>query len=197
VSDPADILAHKRALRARMRAWRCALDAKAKEAAARAVAELGLAFLPPLPAASVVSAFAPLAGEFPIWPLVRRLGCQFALALPVIEGKSKPLIFRAFDPGEALERGVWGIGEPKPHKRTLDPDILLVPLLAVDRQGWRLGYGGGYFDRTLRGLRARKSLLAVGVAHDQQVVDAVPHLDYDERLDWVLTPSGPIRCMGT
>src|SRR5262249_563466 len=179
-----------------MRAWRGALDPEVKEAAARAVAELGLSFLPPLPAASVVSAFAPLAEEFPIWPLVRRLGRQFALALPVIEGKSKPLIFRAFHPGEALERGVWGIAEPKPHKPALDPDLLLVPLLAFDRQGWRLGYGGGYFDRTLRGLRARKSLVAVGVAHNQQAVDALPHLDYDERLDWVLTPSGPIRCMG-
>jgi 5-formyltetrahydrofolate cyclo-ligase len=71
-----------------------------------------------------------------------------------------------------------------------------VPLLAFDAAGWRLGYGGGFYDRTLRRLRARKAIVAVGLAYDEQRIDAVPHLDYDERLDWVLTPSGPIRCVG-
>jgi 5-formyltetrahydrofolate cyclo-ligase len=69
-----------------------------------------------------------------------------------------------------------------------------VPLLACDRQGWRLGYGGGFYDRTLAGLRARRAVTAVGVGFDEQLIDAVPHLDYDQRLDWVLTPSGPLRC---
>ena len=64
----------------------------------------------------------------------------------------------------------------------------------VDRCGWRLGYGGGFYDRTLQGLRSRKPILAIGLAYDEQVVDAVPHLDYDEPLDWVLTPAGAIRC---
>ena len=66
-----------------------------------------------------------------------------------------------------------------------------MPLLAFDRRGWRLGYGGGFYDRTLKGLRARKAVVAVGLAYDEQEVDAVPHLDYDQRLDWVLTPVGP------
>jgi 5-formyltetrahydrofolate cyclo-ligase len=72
---------------------------------------------------------------------------------------------------------------------------LLVPLLAFDLAGWRLGYGGGFYDRTLRRLRAMQPVLAVGIAFNEQRVDAVPHLDYDERLDWVLTPSGPLRCV--
>ena len=62
---------------------------------------------------------------------------------------------------------VWGIAEPKADKPVLEPDIVLVPLLAFDATGWRLGYGGGYYDRTLRGLRARKSIVAIGLAYDE------------------------------
>ena len=76
------------------------------------------------------------------------------------------------------------------------PAFVIAPLLAFDACGWRLGYGGGFYDRTLRELRQRKAPIAVGVAYDQQAVDAVPHLDYDERLEWVLTPSGAIKCIG-
>jgi 5-formyltetrahydrofolate cyclo-ligase len=116
--------------------------------------------------------------------------------MPMMQGKGKPLLFRAWAPGDAMDSGVWGIAEPKPDKPAVDPDILLIPLLAFDAAGWRLGYGGGYYDRTLHVLRSRKRIVAIGIAFDQQRVDAVPHLDYDERLDWVLTPSGPIRCVG-
>ncbi len=104
-------------------------------------------------------------------------------------------MFRAWAPGDAMGRAVWGIAEPKADKPELEPDVLLVPLLAFDRRGWRLGYGGGFYDRTLAALRARKAIAAVGVGFDEQLIDAVPHLDYDERLDWVLTPSGPLRCV--
>ena len=76
----------------------------------------------------------------------------------------------------------------------VDPDVVLCPLLAFDRTGHRLGYGGGFYDRTLARLRALKPVVAIGLAYDEQRVDAVPHLDYDERLDWVLTPTGPIKC---
>ena len=155
----------------------------------------GLDFLEPRPKGAVVSGFAPLADEFRAWPLLRRLAAEgYRLALPVMQGKGKPLVFRAWTPGDAMDSGVWGIAKPKADKAALEPDILIVPLLAFDPRGWRLGYGGGFYDRTLKGLRARKVVVAVGLAHDEQEVDAVPHLDYDQRLDWVLTPSGPIRC---
>jgi 5-formyltetrahydrofolate cyclo-ligase len=94
--------------------------------------------------------------------------------------------------GETL----WGIREPEAHRAVVVPRILLVPLLAFDRAGYRLGYGGGYYDRTLRGLRSTGAVMAVGLAFDEQEVDAVPHLDYDERIDWVLTPSGARKCTG-
>jgi 5-formyltetrahydrofolate cyclo-ligase len=93
-----------------------------------------------------------------------------------------------------LRTVVWGIREPDESAPVVEPDVLLVPLLAFDRTGARLGYGGGFYDRTLRGLRDRKSIVTIGLGYASQEVDAVPHLDYDERLDWVLTPEGLIRC---
>ncbi|HEY7552349.1 MAG TPA: 5-formyltetrahydrofolate cyclo-ligase [Hyphomicrobiaceae bacterium] len=194
MSEPTDIIDRKKALRARMKAWRLELDAEVVARAADAVAARGLDFLKP-PAGAVVSGFASLPDEFRIWPLLRRLHREgFRLALPVMQGKLKPLLFRAWAPGDAMDKAVWGIPEPKADKAVLEPDALLVPLLAFDLEGRRLGYGGGFYDRTLAGLRARRSITAVGLGYDEQRVDAVPHLDYDQRLDWVLTPSGPIRC---
>ena len=188
------ILEQKQALRARIKAWRAGCAAESQVRAGAAVAELGLQFLGADRAGATVAGFAPLPDEFRLWPLLRRLnGERVPLALPVMQGKGKPLLFRAWQPGEATAAGVWGIAEPTPDKPVVEPEILLVPLLAFDRKGWRLGYGGGFYDRTLRGLRAVKPIVAVGIGYDEQCVDAVPHLDYDERLDWVLTPSGPIR----
>jgi 5-formyltetrahydrofolate cyclo-ligase len=195
VTDSSLILQEKRALRARMRAWRVDLSSKQMAGAAEALAGHGLDFLPPLPPQAVVSGFAPLADELRIWPLLRRLSRDgIRLALPVMQGKGNPLLFRVWTPGDAMDSGVWGIAEPKADKPAVDPDVLLMPLLAFDRGGGRLGYGGGFYDRTLSGLRARKRVIAVGLAYDEQQVDAVPRLDYDQRLDWVLTPSGPFKC---
>lgn len=196
VGETSGILEAKKALRARMKAWRAGLGADAQVGAANAVARQGLGFLTPQPPqGAVVSGFSPIADEFRVWPLLRRLaGDGYRLALPVMQGKGKPLLFRAWAPGDAMDKAVWDIAEPKPDKPALEPDILIVPLLAFDRAGWRLGYGGGFYDRTLRTLRARKAIVAIGLAFDEQQVDAVPHLDYDERLDWVLRPSGPLRC---
>ena len=195
MSEASDILQQKKALRARIKAWRAALGAMAQSRAAEAVARQGLDFLEPRHEAAVVSGFAPLPDEFRIWPLLRRLHADgYPLALPAMQGKGKPLVFRAWSAGDAMDSGVWGIAEPKADKPALDPDILIVPMLAFDRRGWRLGYGGGFYDRTLKELRARKAVIAVGLGHDEQEVDAVPHLDYDQRLDWVLRPSGPIKC---
>lgn len=196
MSEPADILEAKTALRARMKAWRAGLGADAMTRAAEAVAGHGLAFLD-IAEQAVISGFASLPEEFRVWPLLRRLhGEGRALAMPVMQGKGRPLLFRAWAPGDAMDKAVWGIAEPKPEKAQLEPDIVLAPLLAFDAAGRRLGYGGGFYDRTLRGLRARKPIVVVGLALDEQRIDAVPHLDYDERLDWVLTPSGPTRCTG-
>ncbi|MFZ1101773.1 MAG: 5-formyltetrahydrofolate cyclo-ligase [Hyphomicrobiaceae bacterium] len=195
---PDSVTQAKAALRARMRAWRDGLDSAAKVRAAEAIAERGLALVSGLRGSAghgIVSAFAAMPEELNVWLLLRQLhGVGVPLALPVVEGKGRPLVFRPWAPGDAMDKGVWGIPQPKPDRPAVEPDILLVPLLAFDAQGRRLGYGGGFYDRTLAGLRARKRIVAVGLAYDEQRIDAVPHLDYDQQLDWVLTPSGPMRC---
>ena len=107
--------------------------------------------------------------------------------------KGAPLVFRLWRHGDSLARGVWNIPIPA-EGQEVQPHIALAPVVGFDAGCYRLGYGGGFYDRTLRALRAKKAVVAVGLAYDEQRVDAVPHLDYDQRLDWVLTPSGPIRC---
>ena len=123
---------------------------------------------------------------------MRRLADDgFVLGLPVMQGAGNPLLFRLWQPDDVMAETRWGIREPLPAAPEIKPDVILVPLLAFDAQGYRLGYGGGYYDRTLAEARAVRSVVAVGLAYDVQEVRAVPHDDFDQRLDWVLTPSGP------
>jgi 5-formyltetrahydrofolate cyclo-ligase len=186
----------KRAERTRALARRAAAFA-AHGAAGELLAAHGLEFLEPAPGA-VVSGFSAIRDEIDPARLLARLHREgYRLCLPVMQGKGLPLVFRAWAPGDDMGHVQWGIAEPLPDKPVLEPDIVLVPLLAFDGQGYRLGYGGGFYDRTLARLRAIKPAVAVGVAYDELKVDAVPHLHYDQPLDWVLTPSGPIRCSGT
>jgi 5-formyltetrahydrofolate cyclo-ligase len=177
----------KRTLRSAMLAWRAALA----EGERRAAAEGLLATLRremPFETPAVVSGFWPIKDEIDIRPLLIELfnvGCQ--LALPVVQGRGKPLLFRAWRPGDPLEAGVFGTLQPSARRETLEPDALIVPLLACDEEGWRLGYGGGFYDRTLGGLRARRKVTAVGVGFNAQLVPEVPHGPDDQRLDWLLT----------
>jgi 5-formyltetrahydrofolate cyclo-ligase len=189
-SDAGDILAVKRGLREHQKALRAKALAAIGPRVNEGLVQHGMALLGERPP-GIVSGYYPMEGE--IWPLPLMAALRsngHSLALPVMQGKSEPLLFRAWSPGDPLTPGVWGIRQPAPDRAVVFPDIVLVPLLAFDARGYRLGYGGGYFDRTLRSLRAVKPILAVGLALDELEVDAVPHLDYDERLDWVLTPSG-------
>ncbi len=186
----------KRAARTRALARRAAAYARHGKAAGDQLAEHGLGFIEPAPGA-IVSGFSAIKDEIDTSQLLARLaGEGFRLALPVMQGKGKPLVFRAWAPGDEMGSATWGIAEPLPSRAVLEPDVVLVPLLAFDAQGYRLGYGGGFYDRTLAGLRASKSIVAVGIAYDELEVDAVPHQGYDQPIDWVLTPSGPLRCSG-
>ena len=110
--------------------------------------------------------------------------CGFAL--PVTVGEEKPLEFWFWQPGDDLTKGAYG--EMVPVRRELArPDLLLIPLLGFDRAGYRLGQGGGYYDRTLHDLRKSRSILAVGVAFSFQECLNVPHEPHDEVLDRVVT----------
>jgi 5-formyltetrahydrofolate cyclo-ligase len=176
----------KTELRKAALARRDALGADVRAAAAQAIA--ARPFPMPVPPGAIVSGFMPLKSEINPLPLMRTLADAGAkLALPVVAGKGRPLIMRAFTFRDVLASGVWGIREPKPEAPEVFPDILLVPLLAFDRSGHRIGYGAGYYDMTITALRARKSVAAVGIAFAAQEVAQVPSTPRDARLDLVLT----------
>jgi 5-formyltetrahydrofolate cyclo-ligase len=178
----------KQTLRSAMLAWRTRLSAADRQAAADALVEQ-FRLERPIETPCTVSGFWPMTDELDIRPLMFELfnqGCQ--LALPVVVAKGEPLVFRAWRPGDPLEKGVFNTLHPSPRREVVEPDALIVPLLACDEAGWRLGYGGGFYDRTLRGLRQRRKVRAVGVGFDDQLLaEEVPHGPQDERLDWLLT----------
>lgn len=142
----------------------------------------------------VVSAYWPLRDELDIRPLFTALhGEGMRCALPVVAGKAMPLLFRRWCPGDALASAAFGLAEPSSNAQAVDPRVLLIPLLAVDVAGNRLGYGAGYYDRTLAELRARGSVTAVGIAFEAQRVAALPVDGYDQKLDWLVTEQSVTR----
>jgi 5-formyltetrahydrofolate cyclo-ligase len=161
--------------------------------AAQTLAEQGLDFAGEL-AGKTVSGFIPYLSEIDTRPLLGLLGargCQ--TCIPVVIENNTPLEFRAWAPGEPTVPGRWGIPVPPDGSPVVDPDVLLVPMLAYDTSGYRLGYGGGFYDRTLEKLRALKPVTAIGVAYSAQQVDTVIRGDHDQPLDWILTEKGPSR----
>ena len=176
----------KAALRREASARRDALPAETRNAAAATIA--ARPFPLSVTAGAIVSGFMPLKNEIDPLPLLRKLSERGArLALPVVAERGRPLVMRAWKWGEPLASGVWGIREPGPEAAIVEPDILLVPLLAFDRSAGRLGYGGGYYDLTLMQLRARKTVVALGLAFAVQEIPAVPTTPRDAPLDLVLT----------
>ena len=176
-------------------ARRDAMPADIRQAAAEAIAarQFPLAIGP----GAIVSGFTPLKSEINPLPLLQKLGEAGArLALPAVAGRGKPLIMRAWQFGAPLDRGQWGIREPKPEAPEVDPDILLVPLLAFDRAGHRIGYGAGYYDMTIARLRTIKPVTAIGIAFATQEIAAVPATPRDARLDLVLTEREVIDLRG-
>ena len=180
------IAAAKSDLRAVALARRNALPVAERMAAAEAIASR--AFPVAVASNTIVSGYMPMGSELDPRPLMRKLADAGArLALPVVVGRGVPLLMRAYAFGEALVKGVWNIRVPPLEAPEVEPDVLLVPLLAFDRNGDRLGYGAGYYDMTIAALRAKKRVIAVGIAFAAQEVDAVPTTPRDARLDLVLT----------
>jgi 5-formyltetrahydrofolate cyclo-ligase len=178
--------AAKAVIRREVQARRDALPPDLRTAAAQAIA--ARPFPVPVRAGAIVSGFMPVKSEINPLPLMRVLAESGAqLALPAVIGRGQPLIMRAFTFGEPLAPGVWGIREPRPDALQVDPDVVIAPLLAFDRSGHRIGYGAGYYDMTIAALRAKKSILAVGIAFATQEITNVPTTPRDARLDLVLT----------
>jgi 5-formyltetrahydrofolate cyclo-ligase len=192
---PHDSATAKTELRAQALARRDAIPPPERAAAAETIA--ARPFPVDLPPGVIVSGFSPMKSEINPVPLMRRVADRGAkLALPVVAGRGRPLIMRAWSFGEKLGAGVWGIREPQADAPEVLPDILIVPLAAFDRTGHRIGYGAGYFDMTLHRLRAVKPVVAIGVAFAAQEIPAVPATPRDARLDLVLTEREVIDCRG-
>jgi 5-formyltetrahydrofolate cyclo-ligase len=142
------------------------------------------------PVGAIVSGYWPIADELDIRPLLRALhGVGHPIVLPVTPKRGNPLTFRLWRPGDVLEPERFGTFRPVGEERV--PDFLLVPLLAFDRRGYRVGYGAGFYDRTLAALPRR---LALGVAFATQEVDEVPAGPSDIPLNAIATETDLITC---
>jgi len=172
-------------MRRRLRAARAGMAVHRAEASERAAA---LAPLNLWPAFRIVAGYAPTEAEIDPWPLLRRMAAAGArIALPVVVARGAPLAFREADSLDRLAPDAAGIPSPPPTAPVVVPDLILAPLIAFDRAGGRLGQGGGYYDRTLRGLRARATVWVVGLAFAGQEVEQTPMGSGDERLNAILT----------
>jgi 5-formyltetrahydrofolate cyclo-ligase len=146
------------------------------------------------PFRDVAAGYWPLDGEADVRPALAMLAREgFGLALPVVVEPHAPLVFRGWTARTRMVKGVHGGQEPDPASPLVEPNLLLVPLVAFDGEGHRLGMGGGYYDRTLAGLRACRAVVAVGVGHARQKMDRLPRDGHDQRLDWILTEDGMER----
>jgi 5-formyltetrahydrofolate cyclo-ligase len=191
-ADP-DLVALKKKARADAAERRARAHAEHGPAAGLALAKGGLAFAG-VPDGAAVAGFLAYRTEIDVLPLMARLVADGAVtALPVVTGKGQPLVFRRWEPGGPLEEAHFGIHVPPATAGEVEPDVLLVPMLAFDRQGYRLGYGGGFYDRTLERLRALKPVTAIGVAFAAQEVAEVMRGAHDQPLDFILTERGAIR----
>ncbi len=186
----------KQALRALMRERRLALARDAGPDFATRAARHFLAWIGArlVPAGSVVAAYWSIGAEADTRVLLEDLDrAGYRCALPVVVAPGTPLIFRRWMPGSILETGPLSTRQPSPDAETVDPRIVIVPLLAFDRTGCRLGQGGGYYDRTLNALRRGGSVTVIGFAYAGQEVESVPVTSRDQRLDGVLTENGVAR----
>jgi len=142
-----------------------------------------------------VSLYWPIRSELNTRPLIEAMHARgFPILLPAMTAVRQPLHFRAFQPGDELEKGPFGLSEPSPQSPEGRPAIVFAPLAAFDRRGVRLGYGGGIYDATLKALRAAGPVTAIGLAYALQESEAVPDEPHDQRLNFVITERETIDC---
>lgn len=184
-----DIAAQKQTLRLKAKEKR----AKAEQENPDAGLQLRDVFLKEiaLPNNSVVACFKSFGSEIDTDPLIHSLQMAgHTIVLPVVVGAEQGLAFHLYRPDDKLIANKYGIKEPSPSSPDILPDIILVPLLAFDRQLHRLGYGGGYYDRTINEIRQRKKIITIGLAYSRQAVAELPKDLHDVQLDMVVTEVG-------
>ncbi|TVQ52111.1 MAG: 5-formyltetrahydrofolate cyclo-ligase [Rhodobacteraceae bacterium] len=141
----------------------------------------------------VVSAYRPFRSEIDPTPALEALIARgVTVAAPVVVAKATPLVFRRWAPGDPVDRDGFGVETPRGGEE-VTPDVVIAPLLLFDRAGYRLGYGGGFYDRTLERLRAAGPCVAIGFAFAAQETGAAPRDPHDARLDLIVTERETIR----
>lgn len=186
----------KKQLRKRMRAMRLVADQKEGPNVARAIVAhfMGALDTIGIGPGTIVGGYWPIVTEADVRPLLARLEERGVIcALPVVTAPGAELEFRRWGVLDNLEPGPLETSHPTADAPVVIPDVLLVPLLAFDEDGFRLGQGGGYYDKTLAAMRRKGSVKAVGVGFSVQKAAHVPRDDRDEPLDWVLTEESLAR----
>jgi 5,10-methenyltetrahydrofolate synthetase len=185
-----DVARWRKAERQRLIAARLAFSAEERKQWSQAIADGVIAQAGGFKG-RIVSFYWPFRGEPDLRPLIDHVLAEGGTAaLPVVVEKGRPLVFRSWRPGEALEPGVWKIPVPK-DGRVVTPDIVLAPVVGFDGDCFRLGYGGGFFDRTLAGMSAKPWV--IGVGYDCQRIATIFAQPHDVPMDAVVTESGTVR----
>lgn len=178
----------KAALRIRARAARAAIPDRTRAAAAKAAAEYffsGIALQP----SDIVAGYWRIKDEMDCQPiLVRLMDTLQPVCLPVVLGDGEPLSLRLWEPHAPLYEAGFGTLAPSEFAPAVEPDVIIMPLLGFDARGTRLGYGGGYYDRTLERLSKRPRL--IGLAFASQEIESIPREPHDVPLDAVVTEQG-------
>ncbi|SFR43362.1 5-formyltetrahydrofolate cyclo-ligase [Litoreibacter janthinus] len=187
-----DDLTQAKAL-ARKAAFARRKDAKSAERDAAAIAHLLEAVLPYKGRA--ISGYLPIRTEVDPVPVMAAMAAWGPVSVPVIKAKGEPLEFHRWEPGCEMVEGGFGTFVPAKAELVV-PELLIVPLVAFDQRGGRLGYGGGFYDRTLQGLRSRGEVTALGYAFAAQEADDIPLEQTDQPLDAIVTDEGVLRPKG-
>jgi len=186
----AEVMAWRKSERERLIAARLAAGAEQREAWSAAIAESLLRIIGPIDG-RIVSAYWPFRGEPDLRPFMRRVTeLGGTCALPVVIEKAMPLAFRSWAEGQPLARGVWNIPVPAGGAPVV-PDVAIAPVVGFDRQCYRLGYGGGFFDRTLAALTPRPRVFGVG--YELQALETIHPLDHDIPMLAIVTEQGVHR----
>jgi len=177
-----ELKAWRKAMREQLIAARMALPADQRAQAAEVIAERLARLVEP---GQIFSFYWPMKGELDFRPLAALLHARGVIpALPVVVEKNRPMVFRPWRPKAAMTRGIWNIPQPATED-TVVPDIALAPVVGFSADGYRLGYGGGYFDRTLAAVARRP--LTIGVGLELQRIETIRPLPHDIRLDAIMT----------
>lgn len=187
-----DVARWRKAERSRLRTARLELSVARRQAiSTRLMTHLRIMLAPYLDRrpAPIISGYWPIKAEPDLRPLLAEICVKgFEVALPVVETKAAPLVFRRWTPETRMQRGDWNIPVPPPDAAKILPDIMLAPMIGWDGEGYRLGYGGGYFDRTLAAMNPRP--LAIGIAFHHARLPTIYPQPHDIPMEVVLTEAG-------